>query len=60
MRKSRCSDDQMAAIVLDADRTSVAETSRKQKVIDQGIYLWRNHFADMAPARGQTPAHSSH
>ena len=39
VRKSRCSDDQMAAIVLDADRTSVAEASKKHKVIDQGIYL---------------------
>jgi len=29
----------MAAILLDADRTSVAEASKKHKVLDQGIYI---------------------
>ena len=38
VRNSRCSDGQMAAILLDTDRTPVAEASKKQEIIDQGIY----------------------
>lgn len=50
MRKSRFSDEQMVAILPQADSTSVAEAAKKNKASEQIIYLWRKHFAGMSPA----------
>jgi len=47
---SRFTDEQMVAILREADRTSVAEAARKHKVNEQTIFAWRKHFGELSPA----------
>src|ERR1051325_3973736 len=49
MKKGQFSEEQMVAILREADKSPVAEVAKKHKISEQTIYSWRRHFGTLEP-----------
>lgn len=47
MRKGRFSEEQMVAIIREADRDPVAVVSKRHGISEQTIYTWRKRFGGL-------------
>jgi putative transposase len=50
MKKARFSEEQMVAILREADRSPIVDVAKKHKISEQTIYIWRRRFGKLDPA----------